>query len=121
MADILVIEDDIDMLALYKHILSKRGRTIHTLSDGDSAIAELQHAAYKPDLVFVDIHLKNGLSGFGVIEHLRQEISLRDVPIVIVTANDMVRDYARRKGVDYFLTKPVDIDTIEQIADRVCM
>src|SRR4051794_35714035 len=120
MSHILVVEDDKDMLALYKLVLSKTGRTIVTTNDGASAIAELTHAAHKPDLVFVDIHLRNGLSGFGVIEHLRRENDLQDVPIVIVTANDLMRDYAKQKGVQHFLIKPVDIDMLEELADRLC-
>jgi CheY-like chemotaxis protein len=121
MSQILVVEDDRDMLTLYRLVLSKKGRTIRAVQDGASALETLKESDYTPDVVFLDINLKAGISGFGVIEHMRQEPETQKIPIVVITANDLHRDYALKRGIEYFLVKPVDIDTLEDIADRLCV
>ena len=66
-----------------------------------------------PDLVLLDIQLP-GLSGFEVLQQLRQHPATRTVPVVAVSANAMPEDLARAReaGFDDYVTKPLDLDVL---------
>jgi CheY-like chemotaxis protein len=66
-----------------------------------------------PDLVLLDIQLP-GLSGFEVLQQLRQHPATRAVPVVAVSANAMPEDLARAReaGFDDYVTKPLDLDVL---------
>ena len=69
--------------------------------------------AHRPDLVLVDIRLP-GLSGFDVMDRLREDPDLCATPVVAISACDdeeNVRD-ARRRGCVGYLSKPFSPDTL---------
>ena len=63
----------------------------------------------KPDLLLLDI-MKPRLSGYEVCQRLRQDASVRDIPVLMVTALREMGDIEKAvaAGADDFLTKPVN-------------
>lgn len=91
---VMIIEDDEDILLLYKDYLKKKGHTIIVSSTtADEALRDYDD--YKPDLVIVDFKLrgqKNGLQAASEIvaafDHVREEmdetgLSRKDVTVLI--------------------------------------
>jgi signal transduction histidine kinase/CheY-like chemotaxis protein len=83
--DLLIVDDDPEML----HVLGRmvgallpRCR-VRTAPDGQRALAEVEAAV--PGGVLLDL-LMPGLDGYGLIERLRADPRLTDVPIVVITA-----------------------------------
>jgi len=72
-----------------------------------------------PDLVLLDIQLP-GLSGFEVLQLLRQHPATQAVPVVAVSANAMPEDLARARdaGFDDYVTKPLDLDVLLRAVRR---
>jgi len=104
MARILHIEDDPGNRLLVRKLLQAAGHTVTEAVDGLEGVQLA--CAERPDLVLVDLNLP-GLDGYEVTLRLRGEASLRDVPIVAITAEGD-RDTSLAVGCDGFLQKPID-------------
>lgn len=79
MYKILAIDDDINILNLYKEFLS--GFQVELASDSYSAISKFN--SFKPDLVILDVDMPAG-GGKKVFERIRS-IFLSSIPILFVT------------------------------------
>ena len=118
MSTVLLVEDDRDLLFLYRVTLNKYGHTIKEASDARIALDLLDDPHYLPDIIFLDINMVVGLSGYGLIEEIRKRPRLNKVEIVVVTANDQYRTQVMEKGVRHFLVKPINILEMVALADR---
>jgi len=75
------------------------------------------HSAFhrhRPDLVILEAILPLNISGFEVCERIKQKAP--SIPVLMLTVIDRedARDLARRVGVDAYLTKPCDPQTLLQ-------
>ncbi len=120
MIHVFVIEDDPDLLFLYHEALSKLGRTVTEVQDGTEALDILENSDYTPAVVFLDINMASGISGFKILETIHQIPRLAHTEVVIVTANDQNRAYAESKGVRHFRVKPFSVADITALADELC-
>ena len=114
---ILVVEDDDNSLIALKTLLRPKGYRVLEASDGNEAITVVK--AEKLDLILLDLQLPK-LNGLGVIRHLRENLNLSSLPIVMMTACDSeeYRGRAMASGCDDFLPKPIDFDRLEAILDH---
>src|SRR6187402_1392523 len=104
MARILHIEDDSANRLLVRKILTPAGFDVIDAADGLEGIRKA--ISEHPDVVLVDIAIP-GLDGYEVTLRLRAEPSLRNVPIIAITAEGN-RDASLAVGCDGFLQKPID-------------
>ena len=104
-ADILVVDDNIEGRNSLTEILTNAGYKPHPVEDPQLAVeAALLHT---PDLVLVDIKMSK-MSGFEVFRQLKQNECTREVPVIIVSGLDDVQDRIEcfeAGGVD-FISKP---------------
>jgi signal transduction histidine kinase/CheY-like chemotaxis protein len=114
----LVIEDNESNLVLMRALLARRPQwTLNIARDG---VAGLRAArAQPPSLILLDLHLPE-LSGQAVLAALRADPVLRDVPVVIVSADVLptTLEELRRLGADDYLTKPIDVSRLLGLLDR---
>jgi two-component system sensor histidine kinase/response regulator len=102
---ILVVDDQPANLRTLATLLSRVGYEVATASNGDDALA--QAGASAPDLILLDMVMP-GLDGFAVLAEIRQQSSLRGVPVVFLTAahdRDLLLRAFEGGAVDY-VTKP---------------
>ncbi len=101
-AKILVVEDDLNLLATLKYNFIKEGYDVVTAVDGAGALEAARRE--KSDLMVLDIMLP-GLSGFEVCRILRKET---DVPIMMLTAkvDEVDKIVGLEIGADDYMTKP---------------
>ena len=105
---ILIVEDNELNMKLFRDLLDAQGyRTLQT-NNGIEAlnIALEQH----PDLILMDIQLLEA-SGLEVTKFLKEDESVRDIPVVAVTAFAMKGDEEaiRQVGCDGYLSKPISV------------
>jgi PAS domain S-box-containing protein len=79
------------------------------------ALVELQNS--EPALVLLDIDLPDG-NGLEVLDAMRAEPRLRDVPVMVISAVADARLFedARARGASACLSKPVDLQEVRQVA-----
>jgi putative two-component system response regulator len=105
---VLVVEDDQVNSAALMQLLNSQGYGAQAASDGETALATINHGA--PDLVLLDVQLP-GMSGFDVCRHIKQAPATRLIPVVLVTGLD-TREHRIAgidAGADDLLTKPFDV------------
>jgi len=95
--------------------------------EADSALPEVQDprrgielaAKHSPDVILLDINLPD-MTGYEVLRVIRADPSLRDVPVLAVSASAHQREIerARKAGFIEYLTKPLDVDCLLAIPDK---
>ena len=116
---VILVEDEINIAEAIRFLLSQDGWRVETLANGDSAAQIIRNA--EPQLVILDVMLP-GKSGFEILHELRREETLKDLPVLMLTARGQARDreMAEMAGVSAFMTKPFSntemLDTVRALA-----
>ena len=116
---VLHIEDNLANLELVDQVLSRSGTVDLRAAMFGGLGLELAREE-RPDLVLLDLHLPD-MPGTDVLERLRQDPATATVPVVVVSADatpEQVREL-RDKGVLAYLTKPIDVQELLGVVDRV--
>ncbi|MBO4921168.1 MAG: response regulator transcription factor [Lachnospiraceae bacterium] len=108
MADILVVEDNMEMGTLLCDFLNAEGYTTEHCTDGADAMDMFVSSGAK--LVILDIMLPH-LDGFGICKKIRET---SNTPIIMVSAKNMKDDKLKGLllGADDYIEKPYDIDIL---------
>lgn len=108
MARILVVEDNALNIKLFCDILAAHGHDPHPVSDGREALERAREI--RPDLIITDIQLPH-VSGLELIESVRSDEGLREVPIMAVTAYAGAGDEERVRGAgaQAYVSKPISV------------
>ncbi len=116
---VLIVEDEPDLRDALASALLRRGYTVATAGDADTAYDRLGDGL--PALVVTDMMLP-GASGFEVIRSLKGRPGGDRVPVIMVSENPSKphRDYALAAGADRFLAKPFALNTLVQAAEELC-
>jgi CheY-like chemotaxis protein len=104
---ILVIDDEESNRNLLTRRLTHQG---HVVLTADSGQAGLELAALEPvDLILLDV-LMPGLTGYEVLSRIKQDVALREIPVLMISALDETTSVTRciALGADDYLTKPFD-------------
>lgn len=111
----LLIEDDMDLVALYRAALSAQGLVVEHALDPESVIAAMHEL--HPDIVVMDLFLPTCM-GTELAQVIRQHAIFASIPILFLSTESNIdrQIEARRFGADDFLTKPV---TPTQLASAI--
>ncbi|HEV8188340.1 MAG TPA: response regulator [Pyrinomonadaceae bacterium] len=115
---ILVVDDSADNLAMLSLDLQQQNYQVVTASNGEDAIKIATQT--NPNLILMDINLPE-LDGLAATRRIRDIETLREVPVVAVTAfgTEGFQRAAYDVGVDGYLTKPIDMDRMHQLIARL--
>jgi serine phosphatase RsbU (regulator of sigma subunit) len=102
---ILIVDDNPDMIFLIQK--GFEGEGYHLLESGNGAHALELMRETPPDLVLLDLKLP-GLYGIQVLEEMRADPHLKDIPVIVLTVvdDDQEKVGALQKGASDFLVKP---------------
>ena len=101
---VLVVEDDPSVRGLLHTLLSAEGYEVATASDGLAGLVKA--TASKPQLVLLDLMMPD-LGGVRVLEELRDDPELADIPVIVVTGKvDAVPGMRALLGDDNVFVKP---------------
>jgi two-component system chemotaxis sensor kinase CheA len=103
-SNILVVDDSMTTRALEKSILEAHGYQVRIAVDGLDALARLRQEA--ADLVIADIEMPR-LNGFGLIEAMKKDPKLENIPVIIVSSIERREDQERglALGADAYIVK----------------
>lgn len=108
MERIYVIEDDDNIRDLIKIALEGFGYEVCAFETAEEALKDIEDD--KPDLAVFDLMLP-GMDGLSAIRLIRKRDSLKDIPIIILTAKDREFDKVAGLdgGADDYMTKPFGV------------
>ena len=111
---VLVVDDDYDIREALSDVLASEGYSVVTAADGGEALERLR-GGIRPDVMLLDLMMPR-VSGVEVIDALRKDESLRQIPVVVCSAN---RGYgADDLGVHDVLRKPVGVEELLEAVAR---
>lgn len=113
---ILLVEDDTALASVYRARLELEGFDVREVHNGEDALSATLD--YKPDLILLDVMMPK-ISGFDVLDILRNTPDTANVRIIMLTALSQPKDKERAEGLgadDYLVKSQVVIgDVIDRI------
>ena len=108
---IFIIEDEASIIQLVQHNLEKEGFIVSSSVNGNDGLKELKK--FQPNLLLLDWMLPD-FSGIEVCKNIRKDISLKNLPIIMLTAKGEEEDKIKGldSGVDDYLTKPFSFNEL---------
>jgi CheY-like chemotaxis protein len=91
---VLVIDDDPNDLRLIEKILTEHGKYKAILAEGGRKGWEILNTN-PPDAVILDIFMPE-MDGFTILEKLREEPALRDIPVLVVSGGGLTNEQQKQ-------------------------
>jgi len=116
MIEILIVDDEETLLATLSLELGRSGLKCHVAESAGAALAKLETC--EPHVALIDIRLPD-MDGLELIKRIRQ--TEYDFPIIVMTAYGSVQSAvaAMKVGASDYLQKPVAIDELDVVINRV--
>jgi CheY-like chemotaxis protein len=104
MKKILLVEDDVFLVKVYKSLLEKEGYSVIVLTDGVEVIDTVRKE--RPDLVILDL-IMPGKDGFDVLGDLKGDSKTKNIPVYVLTVLRTKEDIKKVKnlGADEYIVK----------------
>ena len=125
--EILLVEDNAGDVRLTREAL-KDGKVLNHLvvaSDGESAMSMLRGsdpytASRRPDVILLDLNLPKK-DGFQVLREIKEDPSLKRIPVVVLTTSEAERDVLRTYELhaNAYVVKPVDLQQFIAVVQSV--
>jgi CheY-like chemotaxis protein len=102
---VLIADNEEDIIALVAFKLEREGYEVVGATDGEAALELVR--TRQPNLALLDVHMPK-LDGYQVTQEIRQDESLRNTPVIILSASVKEADIAAsfEAGADDHLKKP---------------
>jgi len=111
---VLVVDDSVDNVVVLSLDLQNEGYRVVTASNGEEAVsvASLTH----PNIILMDISMPQ-LDGLAATRRIRENETLRDVPVIAITAfsTEGFRRAAYDVGIQGYLVKPIDLQRMHEL------
>lgn len=114
----MVVEDNALNIKLFCDLLNAHGHETEPVTDSREALDAAR--TFKPDLVITDIQLPY-VTGIELMEMLRADEELKDVPIMAVTAYAAAGDDERIRaaGAQAYVSKPISVMRFAETVDQL--
>ncbi|HWO54487.1 MAG TPA: response regulator transcription factor [Paenibacillus cookii] len=101
---LLLADDDPNIRALVRFVMTREGYRVHEAQDGAEAVRIMECSPI--DIAIIDVMMPH-MDGFELCEHIRQQY---DIPIILLTAKDQLSDKEQGylRGTDDYVTKPFE-------------
>lgn len=111
MKNIVVIEDETQLLNVYKTMLQADDIAVHTAVEGQEGLEVVRKV--HPDVILLDIMLPGGMNGFDVLEELKRDEALKDIPVLVTTNLSSEDKVAKEIGAaDYIIKANTSIEDV---------
>lgn len=111
MNSILIIEDELALLEMYRTKFLLEKFTVNTATDGQEGIDKMR--LFKPDIVILDLMMKK-VSGFDVLKVVKDDATINKIPILILTnifadVEDLLKNWGARDFILKSNSTPNDV------------
>lgn len=117
-ARVLVVDDDPAILKVLVQTLQLEDYEVVQANNGEEALEVLSRET--PDLVVLDVMMPKK-DGYEVLKEIRADPRMAEMPVVMLTAKSSTEDMWEgwQKGVDYYMTKPFDVEELLRFMEHV--
>jgi CheY-like chemotaxis protein len=110
---ILIADDEKAIAALLCTIFEDEGYHVYACHSGKAAYQAIEQL--HPDLAILDMQMEKRWSGLEVVQHMRDNTTLSNIPVIIYSANSLFLGEVRERLVAHhcqILEKPFDLDVL---------
>ena len=111
-AKVLIVDDEPFNVDVLLQELEELEYELITASNGQEALEQIK--SRQPDLILLDLMMPV-LDGFAVLSEIKADDSLRDIPVIIVSAASDSKSIVKgiKQGADDYVTKPIDAEHLK--------
>lgn len=114
---ILIVDDNQDFSKLLEVKLSAEGYEVVKASDGPEGFEKAK--AEKPQLILLDIKMPQ-MDGFTFVRRLKKEDAIKDIPVIILTDFEPMRELFQQEGIKDYFSKTGDMKVLlKAIAEKI--
>jgi CheY-like chemotaxis protein len=108
---ILLVEDDVQLQSMYKRKFEYEHFQVTIAGTGKDALQALTDSSIS--IILLDIMLPGGMNGFDVLEQVKTNPDIKDLPVIMMTNLDSEREQALQMGaVAYFVKAETPLDVL---------
>lgn len=106
MKRILVVDDNIEILDVFKVLLEIKDYVVFTLANGGKVLETINQ--FSPHVILLDIFL-GGYNGIDICKELKSLTYTKHIPIIMISAHSDAETILRTCQADAFIPKPFDL------------
>lgn len=112
---VMIFDDDIDLLKVCSIVLKSKNYEVFGFHKCNDILHEVK--THSPNVILMDNWIPDS-GGVKAIQQIKNDVSLRSIPVVFFSANDYVQELAFEAGADFYLQKPFEIDELENMISK---
>jgi CheY-like chemotaxis protein len=116
---ILIVDDDPGIRQLLTVFLTHKGYDATDVANGAEALNYLHHNQPHPQLILLDLMMPV-MSGAEFRHTQRQDPELEAIPVVVLSAAEIIEDQAPALQADAYVSKPIDFDALSTVVEQYC-
>jgi two-component system, OmpR family, alkaline phosphatase synthesis response regulator PhoP len=109
---VLIFDDDTEILQICTIILESKGFKVVIENCCENVIEKVSNSG--ADVILMDNSIPH-TGGIEATKAIKQNPQTRHIPVIFFSANFNVASLSQQAGADYYLPKPFDISTLEEI------
>lgn len=111
---ILVVDDNADLVNVFKKILTALGQDVHAVLESRQVLAEA--LSWKPDIIFLDLGMPEK-DGYELAREIRAEKKLDKAKLIALSGYGQPEDKSKsqKSGFDAHIVKPVSIEELKEL------
>jgi len=117
MSKILIVDDDLKILGIFREVLQNAGHEVRVADSGKKCLEMLE--LEKPELVLMDVMMPE-MDGWETVQKIKEDSSNKDVKISMLTVKSEDKDRAKSlliASADWHITKPISNDKLVETVD----
>lgn len=111
---VLIVDDDQDFSQLLAFDLKKKGYNVVSAGNGEEGLEKVK--SEKPDLIVLDIKMPK-MDGYTFVRRIKKDDECKDIPIVVLTSYEPMKDMFQLEGVKDYYVKSVDMQGLMKTID----
>jgi CheY-like chemotaxis protein len=116
---VLVVEDDQEVRDAIAEVLADSEYKAVSAANGEEALERLRSASVRPCLILLDVMMPT-MDGWAFRAEQERDPSVKDIPVILLSAHADVKSAALQMNAAGFLVKPVAVDTLLDTVERFC-
>jgi len=112
---VLIVDDDLAICTAIETILSMKNYQTITAHTGLDSLKIAQ--SEEPDLILLDYMLPD-MTGKQVVEKMRTYLTLKDTPIILISATHGLRQLVKDAAIQGIIEKPFELETLTSTVAR---
>jgi DNA-binding NtrC family response regulator len=113
---IIIFDDDEDILSICSYVLEEEGWEVSTFTDCNDIVEKV--SGIIPDVILMDNWIPDS-GGIVATQMLKKTDALKNIPVVYFSANSDIQSLAKNAGAETYLSKPFDLNELEQAIENV--